>query len=60
MTTRTKPRAGRTWPVLQRAAACALLMLVAGEAHAQVLRTLATRYTSNQKGDVTLIANTMM
>ncbi|MEQ1832022.1 MAG: carboxypeptidase regulatory-like domain-containing protein [Candidatus Eisenbacteria bacterium] len=41
-------------------AACAAWLVIAGAAHAQVLRTFGTRYSTNQKGDITLIANTLM
>ena len=40
--------------------ACAAGLLLAGSAQAQILRAFGTRYTSNQKGDITLIANTLM
>lgn len=42
------------------ALACVTALTLAAPANAQVLRTFATRYSSNQKGDVTLIANTLM
>ena len=50
----------RTLMIRTALALFATLMLAAPVAHAQVLRAFAPRYTSNQKGDITIIGNTIM